>query len=95
MDNDIGGGRFRQLLVMVGDDQLKAEFACDDCFLDTRDPAIDRDHQVNTFILQTMKCLAVQAITFFKPIGYVIARVVPAIRKTSSRIDEPHMPSTS
>ncbi len=59
--------------MMVGDDQLEPQFACEQGLGDARDSAIDAHHEpLRILLMQLPQRLAIDAVTFFEAGGDVI-----------------------
>ncbi len=72
------GRRLRQRvcqLMVIGNDQFQAQLRRCLRFLDTRDPAIDRDHHRRASLGQLPQRIAIEAVPFLESIGHVVANV--------------------
>ena len=72
MDDRRSGRQFRAKFVMIGDDQLQADFARRESRLDASDAAIDADHQRCSALGQRPQRVAREPVAFFQPIGHVV-----------------------
>ena len=71
MDEDVGGGKLRFELVMVGDDQLQAEAAGGLGLGHAGDAAVDRDHDRRAPGGDLGQGLGVEAVALFEPVRHV------------------------
>ena len=94
---DHGEGRRQRAfgLVMVGDDQIDAEFARAPRRLAGADAAVDRDDQPDAVGVQPLDRRRLQAVAVPQPLGMKWTTLPPSISRARRRITVDVMPSTS